>query len=248
MRGDAGDSPAAVERGRDRLLVLLALGAGIVDAVSLTVLGVFTAAVTANAVLIGIQLGTGSAHTAARAAVAFAGFSVGVLVAAWVLRRDLRMPRPSHAPHVLGTVAAIQLAFLLIWLLTDAEPEGLALDALALLSALAMGGQTAAARAWHTGISTTYISGTLTHLLSELASRTGTTADRLRRFGVVAGVVVGATIGALVLEHARDAVAVLPVATTLVVAFGARRLLRRWSGRAPDALPIEGDHEDERPR
>jgi uncharacterized membrane protein YoaK (UPF0700 family) len=227
MHADDAGATAGSEA-RDPLFVLLALGAGVVDAISLTTLGVFTAAVTANMVLVGIALGDSDLHTALRAALAFAGFAAGVLFGERVLGGKARpQSRPSRLPAVLGAVAALQIAFLAIWLTADGSPEGLELDVLAIASGLAMGGQTAATRGWSTNLFTTYVSGTLTVLLSELATATGSSADRRRRVFVIVAVVAGATVGAVMLNHAREGAPGIPPALTLLVAAGAAAPLIR---------------------
>jgi uncharacterized membrane protein YoaK (UPF0700 family) len=222
-------SQPPIERGRDLSLVLLAASAGVVDAICLTTLGVFTAAVSANAVLVGLSLGDADPHTAGRAAVAFAAFGIGVAVGARMMRVESG-GRPSRVIEALAAIIAFQAAFLTGWLLSGGHPEGVTLDLLAATSALAMGGQTAAARAWHTrGVTTTYISGTLTLLLTDVAAQSESRAD-LRRVAVILSIVAGATVGALMLTHARDAVAVVPLSVTVLVALGAGALLRRYSG------------------
>lgn len=231
--GDRDALPA--QRGRDISLVLLAVGAGAADAISITVIGVFTAAVTANIVLLGLAIGETDVHTATRAAVAFGAFSVGVLGGSFTLRgaRRAGAPPPRLAP-VLAGIAAAQGAFLAIWLASDGNPDGVALSALAGASGLAMGGQTAAARSWHaSGVTTTYVSGTLTLLLTELALERGALADRLRLGAVIVAVVAGAAIGAVMLKHAREPVAIVPLAMTLLVALGGGALARGSGRRDP---------------
>lgn len=213
---------------RDTLLVLLAVGAGVVDAISLVTLGVFTAAVTANVVLVGLALGDADSHTALRAALAIAGFGVGVMVAARALGPAKAAERwPSRAPAVLAGIAIVQVTFLAGWIASDGRPDGIALDLLACASAVAMGGQSAATRAWHTGIATTYVSGTLTMLLRDLAESSGARPDQLRRLSVIVAVAGGATVGALLLNHAHGSVPILPITLTVVVAIGAATLPRR---------------------
>ena len=212
--------------------MLLALASGVVDAISLITLGVFTAAVTANVVLVGIAIGDADAHTALRAGLAIAGFVVGVLGAARVLGGGEGIEtRPARAPAVLGAIAAAQVVFLIVWLAADGRPDGAALDVLTLASALAMGGQTAAARTWHAGITTTYVSGTLTLLLSELAVAGGSRSEHRRMLSVIAAVAAGATVGALLLAHAREPAALVPLLLTLIVAAGAATILRRRPDR-----------------
>jgi uncharacterized membrane protein YoaK (UPF0700 family) len=233
MHADDGRATAAIEA-RDAWYVLLALGAGVVDAISLTTLGVFTAAVTANMVLVGIALGDSDLHTALRAALAFAGFAAGVLFGERVLGGRARpQSHLSRLPAVLGAIAALQIAFLAIWLTADGSPEGVELDLLATASGVAMGGQTAATRGWSTNLFTTFVSGTLTVLLSELATATGSSADRRRRVFVIVAVVAGATLAAVMLNHAREAAPVVPPALTLLVAAGAALPLIAATRRRP---------------
>jgi uncharacterized membrane protein YoaK (UPF0700 family) len=198
-------------RVRDGLLVSLAFGAGVVDAISLTTLGVFTAAVTANIVFVGLALGDADTHTALRAALAVAGFAVGVLVAARALR----------ASAVVAGTAAVQVAFLAAWLASDGHPDGIALDLMACGSALAMGGQTAAASRLHPGIPPTFVTGMLTALLSDLVTTRDAHSDWVLRVAVIGAIGAGAALGAVLLADARDAVAIVPLAVSGAVAIGA---------------------------
>jgi uncharacterized membrane protein YoaK (UPF0700 family) len=191
---------------------MLAVGAGVVDAISLTVLGVFTAAVTANIVLVGLAVGEAEGHAALRAGIAVAAFAAGVFVAA-----RLRSVRP--APLLAG-IAVVQAAFLVAWLASDGRPDAATRDLLAGLSALAMGAQTAAAAVWHPGIPPTFVSGTLTSVLS------GSAPERAVRVGVIVAVAAGAALGGVMLVHARNPVALVPLALTAAVAIGSARLQR----------------------
>ena len=234
MRSGLAGSPARATRLRDALMIVLAVGAGVVDAISLLTLGVFTAAVTANIVLIGLAAGNADPHTAVRAALAFAGFALGVLVVARTLGpADAPERSAARAPAALAGIAVVQLVFLLGWIAVDGQPEGIELDLLACASALAMGGQSAATRAWHTGMATTYVSATFTLLLHDLARAIGSRADQLRRMSVIVAVVGGATIGAVMLNHAHDSVPIVPVSLTALVALAAAALRRGWRETAP---------------
>ncbi len=214
-RGEPATTPA-----RDALLVVLAMGAGAVDAITLTALGVFTAAITGNLVLVGIAIGTGDGGQALRAGGAFAAFALGLVLAARLLGAEgaagtLR----ARARHVLLAVAVLQAGFAAAWLALDGEPQGPERIALIVVAALAMGAQTEAVRTWHArGITTTYVTGTLTLLVNELLDHADTRRDRLRRGGVIAGVVVGATCAALLSDHGRETAPLLPLALTLLVA------------------------------
>ena len=233
MSGEPTERKAPGVLLRDPLLVALALAAGVVDAISLSVLGVFTAAVTANVVFVGIALGNGDVHSAVRAGLAIAGFVVGVLLATRVMRARGDETRPiARAPLALAGIAAAQLAFLIGWLAADGRPEGAALDLLAVASALAMGGQTAVAVNWRPDTSTTYVTGTLTVLISEIVASTGTRDDRIRQLSVISAVAFGAAIGALMIAHERSLAAALPLAITLVVTAGGLAVAKRTRARA----------------
>jgi len=222
--GEPATSPA-----RDALLVVLAMGAGAVDAITLTALGVFTAAITGNLVLVGIAIGTGDGGQALRAGGAFAAFALGLVLAARLLgEAGTAGTLRTRARHVLVAVAVLQAGFLAAWLALDGDPQGAERIALIVAAALAMGAQTEAVRTWHArGITTTYVTGTLTLLVNELLEHADTRRDRLRRGGVIAGVVAGATLAALLLEQARGAAALLPLALTLVVAMALPATRRR---------------------
>jgi uncharacterized membrane protein YoaK (UPF0700 family) len=226
----AGEVPARDDPGilaRDPLLVALALAAGAVDAISLTVLGVFTAAVTANVVFLGVALGDADFHSAFRAALAVAGFVVGVMAGTRLLRGAPDQRPLARGRSVLAAIALAQLAFLGLWLAVDGRPEGAELDVLALASALAMGGQTAVAVSWRPDVSTTYVTGTLTVLIGELVAATGTRAERGRQLSVIVAVAVGATAGSVLIANERDLAAALPLLITLVVTTGATEIARR---------------------
>ena len=74
-----------------------------------------------------------------------------------------------------------------------------------------------------TEVSTTYLTGTLTVLVSSLASPGQDTPHGLRRFGVLIGLVAGASLCGLFVATAADGVPALPLAaliTTIVAATG----------------------------
>ena len=214
---EAAGAPAARLGRRDLLLIALSLSAGVVDALSVAVLGVFTGAITGDVVLLGRSLGDGASHDALHAALALAGFAAGVFLALRALGG-----RAARVPLVLAVVVALQGAFLALWAAAGASPGAAALAALTALSAVAMGAQTAATRTLHPhGPPTTYVTGTLTVLVSELAGGSGSRADRLRRGGVVVAIAAGAALGAAVLLHARVVAAAIPPAITAAVALAA---------------------------
>ena len=144
------------------LLVALTLCAGYVDAVAFFGLGVFTANMTGNTVLLGGAI-TGRALNVqlpgaigiALPAISIAAFAAGAILAAIGLRGETGRPPVRTISMLIAIVALFSGAALLQLAGTDSTV------AVALLSA-AMGVQTVVAiRAGVPGVSTTFVTGTL---------------------------------------------------------------------------------------
>jgi uncharacterized membrane protein YoaK (UPF0700 family) len=182
---------------RDALLIALTFGAGAVDAVAFLGLHVFTAVMTGNLVLLGVAIGQGAAGNAVRGFVAVGGYGIGVLAGARIVgvlpRETLWSSRVARA---LLLETALLALFLGGWILTDARPDGVAAWALIATSGIAMGLQAALTRAIAPGRSTTYLTGTLTGLLTEL-SALGVRPDWWHRALIVLALVGGALVGAI---------------------------------------------------
>lgn len=211
---------------RDALLVALTFAAGAVDAVAFLGLHVFTAVMTGNLVLLGVAIGQGALRNALRGLVAVAGYGIGVLAGARIV--GVLPPGMLWSPTVtraFALEAALQALFLGGWILTAATPDGLAAAVLIALSGIAMGLQAAATRGLAPGRSTTYLTGTLTGLLTEL-SALGVGADWWRRGSLVVALVVGALAGALVLTIApwlAPAIPLVVVASVVLITVTSRR-------------------------
>jgi uncharacterized membrane protein YoaK (UPF0700 family) len=208
---------------RDLLLILLAFGAGAVDAISFLGLGrVFTANMTGNIVLLGLAAGSAAGSEATRSAISLAAFCFAVFTALWISRRPERDRLPAGVVVALGLETAAQGGFLAGWLLSSARPQGAAEDVLVGVSALAMGLQSGAViRLGVRGVSTTYVTGTLTGLISEVVSATGSTRDWARRVLVLVALLAGAACAAVLVVGVRHAAPVLPLAVSSVVFAGA---------------------------
>jgi uncharacterized membrane protein YoaK (UPF0700 family) len=188
-------------RRRDLLLVALTFAAGSVDAVALLRLDVFTAVMTGNIVLLGLAVGQGSFGNALRSVIALVAYGVGVVVGAPIVGA---LAIETHwSPTVTRALAVewvLQLAFLIGWFITGANPDGVSAATLIAFSGVAMGIQAATARALAPGMSTTYVTGTLTGLLSELSALGSVSGDRLRRASIVVALALGAVAGAFALS------------------------------------------------
>ena len=204
----------------DLVLVALAFGAGAVDAISYLGLGrVFTANMTGNIVLLGVAAGGGVKATLVRSAISLVAFAAGILVATLIAGRS--GPQRSWSPGAkiaLGFEAVAQAGVLAGWLASSAHP-GSALKAILVgASALAMGLQAGTVRAvTTTGISATYVTGTLAGLIANLATGAGSRRDWSRRSLVVVALLAGAACAALLMVDARRVATALPLAVTTVV-------------------------------
>ncbi|WP_326796720.1 DUF1275 domain-containing protein [Streptomyces sp. NBC_01808] len=222
--------PAAGSRGRgatlrtDTALILLTVTAGITDAISFLGLGgVFTANMTGNLVLVGMAATSDESWQEVlrgdvlRCTASFAGFALGMLAGFRLLRT-----RPAGSARVLGAGLALHAVFLAGWVATDAAPGTAAGAGLIAASATAMGVQTAAARGLdRAGITTTFVTGTLTSLISGLAQ--GDRRHAALRTVVLAALLVGGLLGGLLLAYAPKAAAVpLLVATAGAMALCVR--------------------------
>jgi uncharacterized membrane protein YoaK (UPF0700 family) len=200
-------------RRRDLLLVALTFAAGSVDAVALLRLDVFTAVMTGNIVLLGLAVGQGSFGNALRSIIALVAYGVGVVVGARIVGA---LAIETHwSPKVTRALAVewvLQLAFLIGWFITGANPDGVSAATLIALSGVSMGIQAATARALAPGMSTTYVTGTLTGLLSELSALGSVSGDRRRRASIVVALALGAVAGALFLSAVPLLAPAIPLA------------------------------------
>jgi uncharacterized membrane protein YoaK (UPF0700 family) len=155
----------------DVMLLILAWAAGSVDAINYLGLGhVFTANMTGNTVFLAISLGEGQVLAASRSVASLIGFSLGAALGTEIIRRGGTRPgMPGWSPVITRaiTLEGIILALFAIgWYIAGTTPDILALHVLIVLSALAMGIQSAAIlRIGVTGVATTYITGTITSLM-----------------------------------------------------------------------------------
>jgi uncharacterized membrane protein YoaK (UPF0700 family) len=199
-------------RRRDLLLVALTFAAGAVDAVVFLRLDVFTAVMTGNIVLLGLAIGQGAFRNALRSLVALAAYAGGVLAAARLVGAAPHdSVWPAHVTRAFAIEWALHVVFLVGWILTDARPDGVAAASLIAVSGMAMGIQAATARTLAPSMSTTYVTGTLTALLSELSALGALGPDSRRRVAIVIALLLGAVCGALVLVSAAVLAPALPV-------------------------------------
>jgi uncharacterized membrane protein YoaK (UPF0700 family) len=210
-------------RSRDLILVALTFAAGSVDAVALLRLDVFTAVMTGNIVLLGLAIGQGAVRNALRSLVALLAYSLGVIAGARIVGVGAVEGDRSKVTRGVAVEWLLQAAFLGGWILTDANPDGAGAAVLIGLSGVAMGIQAATVRALAPGMSTTYITGTLTGLLSELSALGSVSGDRRRRAAIVGALALGAVAGAVALGTVPLLAPAIPlVAVGAIVVMAAR--------------------------
>ncbi len=207
-------SPAAL---KNSMVLLLTGAAGYVDAVSYLALGrVFTANMTGNTVLLGLSVVLGDADGTGRALLALGGFLVGGVAGAWIAYRG-----PSEEGWPRGVTIALIVECVLLAALANDRSEVLGVRVV--LAAVAMGIQSAAARRLDVlGVATTFVTGTLTSLVSliarhgVLASASGHGKRLLAAVWVV--YVVGAMAAGAATQLAADLALLAPVLLVAVVA------------------------------
>ncbi|MBO0805481.1 MAG: DUF1275 domain-containing protein [Nocardiopsaceae bacterium] len=235
--GQRGNRPA--EGTLTVIAVLLTFASGASDVASFTRLGnVFTSVMTGNMVIFGLSLARGSVLLSATAVTAFAGYVLGVTVGARIAwhhatRRAGAAAGEDWPPHITLTLLTELALFAMVlvgWEVTGSAPSGAARFAILVVAACAMGVQSAAVNQMGLGnVSTTYLTGTLTGLVTMVA-RPGRQRPGSRRPGVLAGLLAGAVLAGFLVANAAEAVPLLPL-----LAVGATALLA--SGRIPLGNP-----------
>ncbi|MFA1544968.1 YoaK family protein [Actinomadura chokoriensis] len=158
---------AVTPAGRTVILPGLALVSASTDAISYLGLGhVFTANMTGNTALLGIGIAAGKAGAALRPACALAGFVLGVVVSQLLVGRR----------RLLASCLAAELVPLAAWFgwwhAMDEPAHGPPRYGYILLAGIAMGLQSGAVtRLGVRGVTTVFITGTITSLTADLTGR-----------------------------------------------------------------------------
>ena len=225
------ESRVGERRVRDLLLVALTVSTGAIDALSWLVLGkVFSAFMTGNFVFLGLRAGGADGPLVPRVLAAVAAFAVGALLAARILAPDKEslVVWPSRVTAALAVACAFQTAFLALWIGVDAHPSSSASHGLIAISALAMGMQTTAVFSLGVrAVFTTAVTATWAILMGDLSGWSQSSGERRRLSAVIAGLVVGAAVGGLLVVHARTWAPLFPLAVSAMVVVAASVFLQR---------------------
>ena len=240
-RRPAGAQP--VPRALSVVAVLLTVGSAATDVACFTRLGsVFASVMTSNIVFLGLAAAQHSGRLAERAAIAVAAYVIGV-AAASRLAGTGRRPDHQDAAYWSAWIAGalitevVLLAVLTVgWQITGARPEGGAQLFLLAVAAMAMGLQSGAvAEMGLAGISTTYLTGTLTSLVGSVASPgQGHGDNNGRRVAALCALAAGAGLSGLLLATAQAAVPAVPL-VMLLAALAVGFIWLRPAGPAREA-------------
>jgi uncharacterized membrane protein YoaK (UPF0700 family) len=238
-------------KSRDQLLTLIAIAltfaSGATDVGAFTRLGgVFTSVMTGNIVFFGLAAAERSVSLATHTTVAIAGYIAGVAVATWVLhgvktrgersaaaKADARADAgqagvlPGYVSWALFAELVLLAGAAIGWEITAARPLGWAQFVLLAVTAAAMGMQSATVNEMgFSNFSTTFLTGTLTWLVSSVARPGGDPSGGRRRLSALSALAVGAGLSGLLVANAARVVPVLAL-----IAMAAAVVLSRFRVR-----------------
>ena len=212
--------PTPATRWRQNLLVLLAVVSGATDAIGFVALGgAFTSVMTGNIVLIGLSVANSDGTVALRSALAIVLFMTGCVIGS----RIAGQPADDDPlwPHQVTRAMWVELAafgaYAIGWWLSGSHPTGNVQLVLLSANAIALGVQSSAVlRFGVSGLSTTYMTGTLTTMMAAIA------AGRHPRLvlpsaEMIAGLIAGAAAATLLAIYVPVAAPLLQIGLVLVV-------------------------------
>ena len=199
---------------RSALVMLLAVNSGFIDAFGYVSLGgAFTSVMTGNMVLLGVSAGTANGTLAGHAATAIATFILGCVIGT----RIAGIPQPSDSvwPPAVSRALMVQMGLDVVlavgWWSSHDHPSAHLSLALLAVNATALGLQSSAVQRFGVpGLSTTYLTGTLTQLVIKLTGHRSTRGAGLS-LGLLGGLITGAVLGALVATHVPAVVPLVPL-------------------------------------
>lgn len=204
LRRQRQASDDARRRQRHALVVLLTVNAGATDAIGFLALGgAFTSVMTGNLVLFGISGAKGDGTLARHILTAVLCFIAGCILGsrlAGVARKDQPIWPPA-VTRALSVEFVIFAGYAVGWWAQGSAPRGIVQLALLGGNAVALGVQSSSVQRFGVpGLSTTYMTGTLTTLIVRLTSghRVRDVADSLQ---ILCGLIAGAIGAAALVLH-----------------------------------------------
>ena len=205
---------------RDLLLNALTFSSGAIDAISFFALGkVFTAFMTGNVAFLGLRIAGAGGPGNVAILVSIAAFSVGVYLGTRVVKPNGRKGAgvwPRRVTIALGLSLLAQTGFLIIWLASRGQPSNDVAHILLGFWAVAMGIQSAAVRSLNVeGVFTTAATATFIFVMGDFVNWSESAKERVRLWGVLISLFLGALAGGLLLVHAQILAPFLPFLVTI---------------------------------
>ena len=211
------------------IAIALTFGSGATDVASFTRMGgVFTSVMTGNIVLWGLSAAQRSVSLFAHTAVSIAGYIAGVAGGTWVAHgfkvsgngkpeeANRESVLPAHVSWSLFAELVLLAGLAAGWEATGGRPAGWTEFVLLAVTAAAMGMQSSSVNEMGlTNVSTTFLTGTLTGLVSSLAKPGQGMQHGARRIGVLIGLATGALLCGLLVATAPRVVPVLPLVAVI---------------------------------
>jgi uncharacterized membrane protein YoaK (UPF0700 family) len=214
-------------RRRHALVVVLTFLTGAADATGFLALGgAFSSVMTGNMVLLGLAVGHTEAALAVNSGTAIVAYIVGVLIGAHIAgsARSADPVWPPQVSRALRTELLILVIFLVIWEVTGDNRSATLARVLLMLAAAALGLQGSAVQRFGVpGLSSTYLTGTLTTFIGAMAARKPSRA-LLPSAQVLLALILGAAVGAVVVDHLPRLSPVLLITPMILVLLAARTI------------------------
>lgn len=222
LRGEEPTRPhdSRMTRRRHTLVVVLTLVTGIADAIGFLALGgAFSSVMTGNMVLLGLAGSVGDWALARHVGLAILSFVIGVAAGTWITGKATASDGvwPRRVTAALGVEAVLLLTFLVVWEVTLADRNVLIEQLLLGLAALSLGIQSSAVQRFGVpGLSSTYLTGTLTNLVAGFAGGRPL-RQQLPGLVILLALIAGAAAGGLVVTALPWLAPVLMVVLLLIV-------------------------------
>lgn len=227
------DPGARAEGLRNGLVVVLAVTSGAADALGFLALGsAFTSVMTGNMVLFGVATAQGDANLMLLTAVAIGAFVAGAAAGARIAGSPMSGDPvwPPSVTRALTVELALFTGVGIAWWALGSEPPASTYLPLLAASAAALGLQSSAIQRFGvSGLSTTYLTGTLTTVVIRLTTGHGFRAVRHSAV-ILLGLIVGAGAMAALIALAPvlvPALLILTVAGVLAIVLLRREELHR---------------------
>jgi uncharacterized membrane protein YoaK (UPF0700 family) len=205
---------------RNLLVACLALNSGATDALGFVALGgAFTSVMTGNLVLLGLSAPQHEGALAARVGAAIALYIAGCAVGAGIAGAPDKADGlwPAGVSRGLAAEAVIVVVNAGLWWLHDGHPAGDVQLVMLGLNALALGIQSSSVQRFGvSGLSTTYLTGTLTSLVAHFTHRRPARTMALSGL-ILVSFVVGAIVSALLIAHVPVYAPCIPIVSLGVV-------------------------------